>query len=314
MKQYSKYILSFAVFAVVMVFCGIGIQKTCERAIKPSALIAVSTEKVSQSNGWQLKEPTEAAEFITGPLAADVGQLCVFRLNDPATRADWIIVPETTCYIDSSGSSLAFASNVPSKYSIIAAIVEDGVPKILTHICEYGLQPGPEPSPTPNPDPTPKPNPPPIVTLKDWVLQNVPDAGKSKAAALASCYESAAQGIENGSIRTQEAAFSVIRTASQTKIDIEVWSEFLDGLAEKIVEKLEGDNDVKVLGTIFSEIADGLKAVSNAETQQGNDIASPIILPFTPSKQAATCPDPTGRACQPQATMQKPTQYRWRIL
>ena len=301
MKKQLQNILSVAAFAAVMVLCGIGIQKTCERAIKPSALIAVSTEK-APSNGWQLKEPTEAAEFITGPLAADVGQLCVFRLNDPDTRADWVIVPEATCYVDSSGSSLAFASNIPSKYTIIAAIVEEGVPKILTHICEYGLQPGPQPSP--NPDPTPKPNPPPITTLKDWVSQNVPEAGKSKAAALASCYESAALGIESDSIRSQEAAFSVIRTATQTKIDIEIWSTFLDALSDKITEKLAGNNNVKTLGTIFNEIAEGLKSVSATETQAEPEVSVPDIIPFPTTSQSLTCPDPTGKACQPQPRIQ----------
>ncbi len=61
------------------------------------------------AGGWSVKEPQQTAEFISGPVAASVGELCVFRLNDPATRADWLIVPEATCYIDTSGSSLAFA-------------------------------------------------------------------------------------------------------------------------------------------------------------------------------------------------------------
>ncbi len=307
MKKQLQNVLSFAAFVAVMVLCGIGIRSTYENATGPPSWITVTTESESpQDAGWQLKEPSQAVEFISGPLVADVGQLCVFRLNDPDTRADWVIVPEATCYVDSSGSSLAFASNVPAKYTIIAAVVEEGVPKILTHICEYGIQPQPDPGPSPNPDPTPKPNPSPIITLKDWVTQNVPESGVKQAAALASCYESAATGIESGSIRSQEAAFSVIRTASQTKIDIEIWSTFLDGLAEKIVQKLAGNNDVKALGTIFSEIAEGLKAVavSDVGSVAEPENSGPDIIPFPTTSPTSTCPDPTGKACQPQPIIQ----------
>ncbi len=270
---------------------GIGVRSTYENTVNPPTRITVTTieNKPSKDTGWQLKEPCESAEFISGPLVANIGELCVFRLNDPETRADWVIVPEATCYIDSSGSSLAFASNVPSKYTIIAAVVEEGVPKILTHICEYGVQPQPDPGPSPNPDPTPKPNPPPnpIQSLKDWVSQNVPVAGKNKA------------------------AFSVIRTASQTKIDVETWSSFLDTLSGKITEKLAGSTDVKTLGTIFSEIAEGLKAVavSDTGTPAEPENSEPDILPFPQADSISTCPDPGGEACQPQQPI---IQYRRR--
>ncbi len=307
MKKQLQNVLSFAAFVAVMVFCGIGVRHVYENTVNQPPRITVTTENdPAKDAGWQLKEPSEASEFITGPLVADVGRLCVFKLNNPDTRADWVIVPEATCYVDSSGSSLAFASNIPSKYTIIAAVACEGVPKILTHVCEYGLQPEPQPDPGPSPNPDPTPNPPPITTLKDWVTKNVPESGVKQAAALASCYESAATGIESGSIRSQEAAFSVIRTASQTKIDIEIWSTFLDGLAEKIVQKLAGNNDVKALGTIFSEIAEGLKAVavSDVGSVAEPENSGPDIIPFPTTSPTSTCPDPTGKACQPQPIIQ----------
>jgi hypothetical protein len=206
---------------------------------------------VTTSEAGSLKSE---AEFITGPLVADAGKLCVFRLNDPNARADWVIVPEAECYVDSSGSSFAFASNISARYTIIAAVTVDGVPKILTHVCEYGAAPTPQPQPSPTPKPAPSPN----QSLKDWVTQNVPDAGKQDSAALASCYESAASDIESGAILSQEAAFSAIRMATMTKIDIEIWKKFLDELAVKIEEKLAGNKDVKELGNLFQEIAAGL--------------------------------------------------------
>jgi len=178
----------------------------------------------------------------------------IFQLNDSVTKADWLIVPPAACYIDSAGSSLAFASNVSAKYTVIAAIVEDGVPKILSHLCEYG--PSPEPAPLPNPPPTPSPQP---ANLTEWVTNNIPADGQRQCAALASCYEAAADGIDKGSIKSIDAAFAAIRTASQTKIKPGLWGPFLDQLAVKVTEKLDGSNDIRKLGTIFKEIAEGLR-------------------------------------------------------
>ena len=314
MKNHLQNILSFAAFAAVMVFCGIGVRSTYENTVNPPTRITVTTteKEPSKDTGWQLKEPSESAEFISGPLAANVGELCVFRLNDPGTKADWIIVPPATCYIDSSGSSLAFASNVPSKYSIVAAIVEDGVPKILMHVCEYGVSPEPSPNPSPTPTPTPNPTPTPQpANLGEWIKQSIPDAGRGQCAALTACYEAAADGIEKGSIKTPEAAFSVIRTATQTKIKPDIWGPFLDQLSGKINEKLDGNTDVKKLGTIFSEIANGLKAVSDTGDvpEDKSPISEALILPQNIPvtnyiSPPSVCSDPTGKACQPQPTIQ----------
>ena len=176
MKKYFQALFSVTLIGLTLYLVSVGIESHI-RYVRSESVI-------EKSNGWQLKEPLESAEFISGPLVANVGELCVFRLND--SKADWMIVPSATCYIDSSGSSLAFASNVSAKYTIVAAIVEDGVPKILTHVCEYGNAPTPSPTPTPNPPPT---------NLAEWVTKNIPEGGQSQCAALASCYESAAEGM-----------------------------------------------------------------------------------------------------------------------
>ena len=254
-------------------------------------------EPAIQENNWQVLEVADSSGFINGPVVAHVGELCVFRLNNPGVRADWAVVPPAKCYVDSSGSSLAFASNVPAKYTIVAAIVEDGVPKILQHVCEYGISPEPTPSPSPTPSPTPTPKPtPPTVLLGEWIRQNVPEAGRGQCAALAACYEATADAIEKGAIRTTDAAYSTLRTATQTKIKPEKWSSFLDQLAMKVTEKL-GDGDVKKLGTILTEIADGLKAVSELSDVPEDKVpgSSDTKIPETKSP---ICSDPTGQACQ----------------
>ncbi|GHT31623.1 hypothetical protein FACS1894214_3090 [Planctomycetales bacterium] len=254
-KQLSTF-FSASILLVAVMFCGIGLRHTVTEYWNPPTLISVETEQPVIPN--IPLTPKASAEFITGPLTANTGELCVFKLNDPTAKADWVIVPSATAYIDSSGSSLAFASNVPAKYTIIAAIVEDGQPKILTHVCEYGILPNPQPNPSP------KPNPNPPATLKDWVTQNVPAEGKTQSAALADCYESVADFINKGTITTVDAAFALLRSATQTKIKTDVWKQFLDELSVKVTESINGSTDIKTLASLFSEIAAGLKAVSDS--------------------------------------------------
>jgi hypothetical protein len=261
-------IISTILFIIMVLFSGIGIVETVAKFNGQSTidLLVIQDDKTlpKTKNSVIPDDSSESSEYISGDLSANLGELCVFQLNDPDLRADWIIVPETKYYIDSSGSSLAFASNVPARYTIVAAIVVEGQSKILTHLIDYGISP--EPAPSPKPDPEPKPEP---VTLSHWVRKNIPPLGLSQAAALASCYESAVSGIENGTIKSQAAAYSLIRTTTQTKINIALWQSFLDQLSVKITERLNGSTDVKELAVIFSEIITGLKAVSVIGTVSG---------------------------------------------
>jgi hypothetical protein len=254
MKKLQTF-LAFALIFTVAVFCGVGVKKTVDRFTNSTIAVSVrDTEKVT----------VQAAEYIEGPLAANIGELCVFKLNDAEATADWAVIRQSNndaainAYIDSSGSSVVFASNVDAKYTVVAAVVESGTPKILQHVCEYGVTPGPTPEPTPQPNPEPKPEPEP-QTLTEWVKQNVPEAAKSQSNILASVYESAASGIERGTIRTPEAAFSSVRTNTQSKIKLDLWRDFLDQLSEKVNERYTNNRDIKELGVIFSEIANGLR-------------------------------------------------------
>jgi hypothetical protein len=252
MNKSIQNIVSILLFILMMLFSGVGIMETVKHftdqpMIDPAPIYGNTTLPKTDN---EIPTPsTKQSEFISGEVSANLGELCVFRLNDPNTRADWIIVPETKFYIDSSGSSLAFASNVLARYTIIAAIVEGGESKILTHLIDYGI------SPTPSPNPDPKPEP---VTLSNWVRKNIPPLGYSQAAALAACYESVVTGIKSGRVKTPTAAYSQIRTASQTKINLDLWQPFLDQLSIKIIENLNGSTDIHELGTIFSQIAEGL--------------------------------------------------------
>jgi hypothetical protein len=259
MNKPIQNIVSTVLLILMILFSGIGIIETITKFSDQSTIdfFVIQDEQVLPKITNDISTHSkESSEYISGDLSANLGELCVFQLSDPNTRADWIIVPETKFYIDSSGSSLVFSSNVPSKYTIIAAIVEDGQSKILTHVIDYGVSPNPSPTPIPNPNPEPEP-----VTLSQWVQKNIPPLGYSQVSALATCYESVVTGIENGTIKSQAAAYSLIRTATQTKINIEIWQPFLGKLSVKVTEKLDGSDDVQKLGLIFKDITEGLKAV-----------------------------------------------------
>jgi hypothetical protein len=87
-------------------------------------------------------------------------------------------------------------------------------------------------------------------------------------------------------------------------------------LSVKVTEQL-GDGDVKKLGTIFTEIANGLKAVSDASDSL-EDVVPNVEPPSSETDTtSAICPDPTGKACQLQSqpqskTIQPSTTYQYR--
>jgi len=292
MKQKFKIGLALFLYSTFLLLSGSQINDFLRYQLSDGRRqIDVSCQTADVRNSAVCQLPSTV--YITGPLVADVGELCVFRLSDADIRADWTVIRQTELesqvlyYIDTSGSALTFSSSVPAKYTIVAAIVDEGNPKILQHVCLYGLTPYPDPSPTPNPDPNPSPTPEPTPeNLTEWVRQNIPLAGREQSAILASIYETTADAIERGTIRTQAAAFSSIRANTQAKIKPGTWEKFLDELSAQIQSKLDGSTEIKPLGALFREIAIGLK-----------------IKPEVSIPSGAVCPDPTGAACQPTPTI-----------
>jgi len=304
MKQKIQNGVTLVVCAVLLMLAGAVVRQQIadcswqeEGGEAANSVVCRLSSAVSPAD-CQLPSADSLDTFITSPPAAEVGELCVFRLSDTKLRADWVVIRQTeqesppSFYIDSSGSALTFSSSIPAKYTVIAAIVEGGSPKILRHVCLYGLTPSPNPSPGPSPFPTPGPTPTPQPTpqnLTEWVRQNIPVAGREQSAVLASIYETTADAIERGTIRTQEAAFSSIRSNTQAKIKGDSWDKFLEELATEIQSKLGGSTEIAPLGALFREIAAGLKT-----------------KPEFSVPQAAFCPDPTGAACQPTTILRRP--------
>ncbi|MCL2120276.1 MAG: hypothetical protein FWH27_17810 [Planctomycetaceae bacterium] len=194
---------------------------------------------------------------IDGPKSAGVGELCVFNLTSDEAIADWQIVPQADFYVDTAKRTLVFSTPRAGNYTIIAATILEGKPLVLTHACSYGTSPAPYPQP--DPQPQPQPDPPKPSTLKDWVTQNIPNDGRKDAKYLADCFDSAASGMERGTIRTVDAAYASIRTCTQTKVSNKTWGGFFDGLEGEVSGKL-GDGKTKKLAALYRQIAQGLRA------------------------------------------------------
>ena len=198
---------------------------------------------------------------IDGPKSAGVGELCVFNLTCDEAVADWQIVPQADFYVDSAKRTLVFSTPRAGNYTIIAATIVDNKPLVLTHACSYGINP----TPYPQPDPQPQPDPPKPATLKDWVTQNIPSDGRKDMKYLADCFDSAASGMERGTIRTVDAAYASIRTNTQTKVSNKTWGGFFDGLEAEVNAKL-GDGKTKELASLYRQVAQGLRADVQAST------------------------------------------------
>lgn len=272
---------------------------TSKSAVPKIDEVAVCADSKTETH---FNTPVCETEFISGPPAANTGDLCVFQISDPKIRADWTVVRHVDgeapvpLYVDSSGSSLAFSSNIPARYTIVAAVCSGGNPKILRHVCQYGVTPQPEPKPPPNPEPEP------VTTLTEWVRRNIPEAAQAETAALADCYRGAVEAIENERIRTVQAAFSSVRTNTQTKITLSLWQDFLDELSKKITAQHENPDDVESLGVIFRDIAEGLKSSPEDNV--------PIIPSVENQEPCVTCPSPTRTSPRLQGSRLQPYRYR----
>ncbi|MDR2763128.1 MAG: hypothetical protein LBB88_11030 [Planctomycetaceae bacterium] len=258
MTKKIKFTFIVTFIFIISILCSVGLQNiVTKNLVPPNRFYSSKENSSSQNNEHNSHDTITVDNFISGQLTASLGELCVFKLNDSSIIADWQVVPPASCYVDSSGSSLVFATNIPASYTIIAAIVIEGKPKILTHVCNYGITP--EPTPKPNPEPTP--NPP--SSLSEWVRQNIPNAEIKQVENLAACYKSTIDAIDKGAVKTIPAALNLLRTSTQTKIDITIWRDFLDKLSEKISPQLNNCNDIQKLKNILSEIYSGLQIHSN---------------------------------------------------
>ena len=251
-----------------------------------------------------------AAQQITGPNQAQAGTLVIFEIT-PSQAADWTITSvETTerfFQTDTSTNRLYFATPQQGTYHIIAAIVVDGKPLVLTKTFVNGnggdIQPQP---PGPNP-PVPQP---PVTPLAEWVKAQLPLLVKSPNATecqlVAQCFEQTVQKIDNGTIKTAQNARTQLQIALTMTLAfasdsaIEDWQPFLTTLSQQMANEL-GDkvNDIDAVKKVFKTVAGTMTRVELEKMK-----ATPNSTPQLPNFGFNDCPE-----CRP-----TPTQRTFRLF
>ena len=197
---------------------------------------------------------------IAGPQAAYCGNLVVFETSEPA---DWCLVPPEKSVgnwsVDTSAKIFYFASSEPGIYTICAAILVDGKPKILSKTFTNGDDPAPQPGPEPNPD-----------DLAAWIRSKSAELSLTKnysaeKETFAACFQSIASGIDRGTVRSAPAARANLRTCLSPKLlacsneSRKLWSQLFEQLSTEIETRCQSDpNNQQLLRITYGEIATAL--------------------------------------------------------
>lgn len=200
-----------------------------------------------------------ARSEITGPDAAQAGQIAVF-VSD--SEAAWAVIPETyapAMYVDTSQRSLVFASPEAGVVTVVAATVTDGAPTISVKTFYNGVEPGP--NPTPNPTPAPAPDPTTLEGVAKAAADKiVSDKSDQERLAIAESLQTVVDGIQRGTIRTASGARATLRQvwlARAVKISsasAKNWQPFFDAISP-LVEP----TDVAQLKADFTTVVEAIK-------------------------------------------------------
>ena len=240
--------------------------------------------------GLGLTKLVVAQTQIKGPEQTRTGTLTIFEIT-PTQGADWSITPTAgtpdTFQVDSSGDKLYFASPNAGVYTIVAAIVVEGKPQLLTHAF---VNTGGDVKPSPDP---PEPNPTPDQALAIWIKSELPKLVKSKNLAqerllVAQSFRETVQKIDAGTIknaqnaRTQLQISLTMTLAFASDAAIDEWQSLLTELSKKMADELGGKvNDVNSVKSVFEQVSSVLGELAP--------------LTVTPVTNEINCP-----TCQPQ--------------
>ena len=194
---------------------------------------------------------------IHGPQSANRGNLVVFETSEPA---DWCLAPLDKSVgkwsVDTSGKILYFASSEPGIYTICAAMIVEGQPKILSKTFSNGSEEGEfEPQPQPDPD-----------DLGTGIRAKTGELSLTKnylaeREMFATCFQSVVDGIQQGSVRSAPAARAGLRTCLAQKLlacsaeSRKLWTQFFDWLSEEIENRCKTDpNNLQRIKSVYSEV------------------------------------------------------------
>lgn len=245
---------------------------------------------------WNSEAP---AQQLLGPDRVTPGTLAIFEI-EPNQEASWCLSPNepVDCWkTDSDSSRLFFATPQEGKYTIIAAMIVDGKPVLLSKTfvnAKDGIKPSPDPDPQPSPTPSP-----PSGTLETWIKEKVPILVKSKNLAaetqlVANAFDGVIKRINEGTIKTTQnarAQLQITLTASLAQASataVTDWSVFLAELSRQMETQLVGKiTDLSEVKKTFQIVADTMKLL---ELPRSPPIKPPIQT-FQNIFQVPDCPE-----------------------
>jgi hypothetical protein len=202
------------------------------------------------------------AQELTGLDRTSPGTLVSFEIT-PAQEASWHIVTPSqateTYKIDTNSSKLYFANPVQGYYTVIAGIVVDGKPKLLTKTF-YNREES-EPYPTP-----------PVTSLESWIKTQMPILVKSQnltseSRLVADCFEEIVRRIDEGNIKTVQNARAQLQItltgtlALASPTAVTDWMPFLADLSRRLEQELgERINDLASVKKILQDVGDAVKS------------------------------------------------------
>ena len=242
-----------------------------------------------------------SAQEIVGPERVAPGSLATFAVPSDMDDASWCLIPNEPqgCFqVDSSSQKIYFASPVEGRYTIMAAMVVEGKPLLISKTFTNAKGDA-KPSPEPRPQPTPTPNPP--DSLESWIKTSLPELVKSSNIAkerelIANCFEQTAAKID-ATIKTPQNSQTQLRLAivsslaKSSKTAVKDWQLFLEQLGEQLTKELDVRiNDLDEIKRVFNTVANAIK-----------EPKSMALLPesFNTPRNCPTCrPSPPFRLFQ----------------
>ena len=221
---------------------------------------------------------------LFGPQQISAGTPAVFEIV-PAQEAAWSITSQDGLaegfMIDSSESRIYFASPVEGTYTVVAAVIAEKKPRLLSMTFTVGGTKN-APSHKPKPAPTPAPIPPPDNSLEQWIRTQMPASVKStsvasESAIVAKCFQKTAYDIRDGTIRTTANALSQLQIrltaglALASPTAISGWHDFLTELSDRMTDEMAGDfYDINKVQKVFQNISETISGVKFSECVNGN--------------------------------------------
>ena len=212
-----------------------------------------------------------AAQEITGPDLVMPGSLATFEI-EPKQEASWCLVPNdpADCWkTDSSSARLYFATPLEGKYTIIAAMVIDGKPVLLSKTFTNGNDDA-KPSPTPGP---------PVSSLESWITTQTPLLVKGGNLAaenrlVSGCFSQIVKRIDAGNIKTAQNARSQLQItltatlAQASPTAVTDWMPFISGLSRELEKELGNKiDDLDAVKMTLQTVSDALESMGFSKTE-----------------------------------------------